>query len=53
MSTRWLVVVGFVAVMTLITGKGYLLSVAIVWALVSFVATLALSKHLSGKAPDE
>ena len=40
------VVVGFVAILTAVTGKTYLLSVAIVWALISFVGTLALAKYL-------
>jgi len=47
------VVVGFVAILTAMTGKEYLLNVAIVWAMVSFVGTLALSKHLLGKHLDE
>ena len=47
------VVVGFVAIMTVLTGKAYLLDVALVWALVSFVATLALAKYLVGKRLDE
>ena len=47
------VVVGFVAILTVVTGKEYLLNVAIVWAMVSFVGTLALSKHLDGKALNE
>lgn len=47
------VVVGFVAILTALTGKAYLLDVAIVWALVSFVGTLALSKYLEGRALDE
>lgn len=47
------VVVGFVAILTAVTGKEYLLNVAIVWALISFVGTLALAKHLVGKGLDE
>ena len=47
------VVVGFVAVLTALTGKAYLLDVAMVWALVSFVGTLALSKYLEGRPLDE
>ena len=39
------VVVGFVAILTAVTGKTYLLSVAIVWALISFVGTLALARY--------
>lgn len=47
------VVVGFVAILTAITGKVYLLDVALVWALVSFVGTLALAKYLAGKRLNE
>ncbi len=47
------VVVGFVAIVTVTSGKEYLLTVAIVWAMVSFVGTLALSKYLAGKRLDE
>ena len=47
------VVVGFVAVLSALTGRAYLLDVAIVWALVSFVGTLALSKYLEGRPLDD
>lgn len=47
------VVVGFVAIITAITGKAYLLDIALVWALVSFVGTLALAKYLVGKHLNE
>ena len=47
------VVVGFVAILTAVTGKEYLLNVAIVWALISFVGTLALAKYLVGKGLHE
>jgi multicomponent Na+:H+ antiporter subunit F len=47
------VVVGFVAIIMAVTGKAYLLDVALVWALVSFVGTLALAKYLVGKRLDE
>ena len=46
------VVVGFCALLTLVTGKDYLLNVALVWSLVSFVGTLALAKHLGAQAND-
>jgi len=47
------VVVGFVAIITAITGKAYLLDIALVWALVSFAGTLALAKYLVGKHLNE
>lgn len=47
------VVVGFVAIITAISGKAYLLDIALVWALISFVGTLALAKYLVGKHLNE
>ena len=47
------VVVGFVAIITAVAGKVYLLDVALLWALVSFVGTLALAKYLVGKRLNE
>lgn len=47
------VVVGFVAIITAVTGKIYLLDIALVWALVSFAGTLALAKYLDGKRLNE
>ena len=47
------VVVGFCALLSVVTGKDYLMNVALVWALVSFIGTLALAKHLEGQATDE
>jgi len=43
------VVVGFIAILMAASGKAYLLDVALVWAMVSFIGTLALAKHLAGK----
>ncbi len=48
-----IVVVGFAALLSLMTGKEYLMNVAIAWALLSFIGTLALAKHLEGKGFDE
>lgn len=47
------VVVGFVAIITAVSGKAYLLDIALVWALVSFAGTLALAKYLMGKRFNE
>ena len=47
------VVVGFVAIITAVSGKTYLLDIALVWALVSFAGTLALAKYLVGKRLNE
>lgn len=43
------VVVGFCALLTLRTGEDYLMNVALVWALISFIGTLALANHLEGQ----
>ena len=47
------VVVGFVAILAAVTGKAYLLNVALVWALISFVGTLALAKYLERRGVHE
>ncbi len=47
------VVVGFCALLSLATGKDYLMNVALVWALVSFIGTLALARHLEEQISDE
>ena len=47
------VVVGFCALLALLTDRDYLMNVALVWALVSFIGTLALAKHLEGQTSDE
>ena len=44
--------VGFVAILTALTGKAYLLDVALVLALVSFVGSLALARYLAGSEND-
>ena len=43
------VVVGFCALLALVTGKDYFMNVALVWAMVSFIGTLALANHLEGQ----
>ncbi|NQT46056.1 MAG: cation:proton antiporter [Candidatus Omnitrophica bacterium] len=48
-----IVVVGFCAVLSLMTGKDFYMNVAIAWALLSFIGTLALAKHLAGRGFDE
>ena len=46
-------IVAFTALIGLSTGKDWYLSIAIAWALVSFIAAIALAKHLEGRAFDE
>ena len=48
-----IVVVGFCALMTVITGRGFYMNVAITWALLSFIGTVALAKYLEGRGFDE
>jgi multicomponent Na+:H+ antiporter subunit F len=46
-------VVGFCALMSWQTGKDYYMSIAITWALLSFVGTIALAKYLEHRKFDE
>ena len=48
-----IVVVGFCAVLSLITKKDFYMNIAIAWALLSFIGTLALAKYLAGRGFDE
>ena len=48
-----IVVVCFTALLSIRTGKGYYLNIGIAWAILSFVGTIALAKHLEGKGFDE
>jgi len=44
--------VGFCCIMALWTGQEYYMNIAIAWALISFVGTLALAKRLEGRGYD-
>ena len=46
-------IVGFACLMTLATGRDYYMNIAIAWALLSFIGTIALAKYLEGRAYDE
>jgi multicomponent Na+:H+ antiporter subunit F len=48
-----IVVVGFAALLFASTHLAYLMTVALAWALLSFIATLALAKHLEGREFDD
>ena len=52
-DTIGVMVVGICGVFGVITGKDYYLNVAIAWALLSFIGTLALAKYLEGRGFDE
>ena len=45
-------VVGFCCLMALTTQLDYYMNIAIAWALISFVGTLALAKYLEGRFYD-
>jgi len=45
-------VVGFCCIMALWTRQDYYINIAIAWALISFVGTLALAKYLEGRKYD-
>jgi len=47
------ILVGFCALLSILTGKGFYMTMAIAWALLSFIGTLALAKFLEGKSLDE
>ena len=46
-------IVGFCVVLALATGKEFYMNVAIAWALLSFIGSVALAKFLEGKGFDE
>jgi multicomponent Na+:H+ antiporter subunit F len=46
-------IVAFTALLGLYTGRDWYLSIALAWALLSFIGAIALAKHLEGKAFDE
>jgi multicomponent Na+:H+ antiporter subunit F len=48
-----IVVVGFCALMAVVTGRDFYMNIAITWALLSFIGTIALSKYLEGRGFDE
>ncbi len=48
-----IVVVGFCALLSLETGKDFYLNIAMAWALLSFIGTIALAKFLEGRSFDE
>lgn len=46
-------IIGFCAVLGIITGRNWYIDIGIAWALQSFIGTLALAKYLEGKNFDE
>ncbi len=48
-----IILVGFCTILSLLTGAEFYMSVAIAWALLSFIGSMALGKYLEGKELDE
>jgi multicomponent Na+:H+ antiporter subunit F len=48
-----IVIVGFCGLIGLVTGKDFYLNIALAWALLSFIGTIALAKFLEGRGFDE
>ena len=48
-----IVIVGFCALFSLVTGKDFYMNLAIAWSLLSFIGTIALAKFLEGRSFDE
>jgi multicomponent Na+:H+ antiporter subunit F len=48
-----IVIVGFCALIGVVTEKDYYLNIALAWALLSFIGTIALAKFLEGRGFDE
>ena len=46
-------IVGFACLMALASGQEYYMNIALAWALLSFIGTIALAKYLEGKSYDE
>jgi len=46
-------VVGFCCVLALDQKQGFYINIAIAWALVSFIGTIALAKYLEGRSLDD
>ncbi len=48
-----ILIVGFCAVLSLATGRGWYIDIGLAWALQSFIGIMALAKYLEGKDFDE
>ncbi|NQT86192.1 cation:proton antiporter [bacterium] len=46
-------IVGFACMMALVTGQEFYMNIALAWALLSFIGTVALAKYLEGRSYDE
>jgi len=48
-----ILVVGVCAIISIDTGKSFILDIGIAWIILSFIGTLTLAKYLSGKKLNE
>ena len=48
-----IMMVGFCALTGMVTGKDFYLNLALAWALLSFIGTIALAKFLEGRNFDD
>ena len=48
-----IVIVGFCALIAVVTGKDFYINIAITWSLLSFIGTIGLAKYLEGRGFDE
>jgi len=53
MDILGIVIVAFCVLSTLLTKKDFYLNIAMAWALLNFIGTLALAKFLEGRGFDE
>lgn len=47
------ILVSFCAILGILTGKAFYLTLAIAWALLAFIGTVGLGKYLEGRGFDE
>ncbi len=48
-----ILVVGVCAIVSIQTGRSFILDIGLAWIILSFIGTLALAKYLSGKKLNE
>ena len=48
-----ILVVGICAILSVKTGRNFILDIGIAWVILSFIGTLTLAKYLSGKKLNE
>jgi multicomponent Na+:H+ antiporter subunit F len=53
MDILGILILGFCAILSIPTGRGWYLDIGIAWALQSFIATIALAKYLEGRSFDD